>query len=77
MYHVSNFNLQVLINLLYTASSSEMVKDPEAGGTTSVPVSLARTTLMVYVYSTPGVRLVNVTVCWKVDEEKVVVVGPS
>ena len=32
---------------------------------------------MVYVYSTPGVRLVNVTVCWRVDEGKVVVVGPS
>ena len=51
--------------------------DPVAGGTTSVPLSLARTTLMMYVYSTPGVRSVNVTVCWRVDEGKVVVVGPS
>ena len=54
-----------------------MVNDPVAGGTRSVLLSLARTTLMVYVYSTPGVRSVNVTVCWRVDEGKVVVVGPS
>ena len=54
-----------------------IVNVPVAGGTTSVSLSLARTTLMVYVYSIPGVRLVNVTVCWRVDEGKVVVVGPS
>ena len=68
---LSLFIQSYLLDLLGT------VNDPVAGKTTSVPLLSARTTLMMYSYSTPGVRLLNVTVCWRVDEGKVVVVGPS